>query len=1273
MNPLLANRLHPTLRRYRLVLLWRRLAIGWAGLALIGFGVLLACRYAQWGLPFNRWILGTLAAGIIGAIALRHYRKPTSPRLIAQEVERKFPDLEGLLLTAVQQDSAAFHTGFLQQQLLFDAVKHSRNHSWIDSVAASRLWLSRVGHFVCLGLFVGLVAAWAPYSGDKAGRLLGRNGLEITPGDITVERGSSVVVLARFGGLPPSAVELVTESANQETRRIPMVRSLADPIYGETLTEVTQDFRYHIEYSGQRSRDFSVAVFEHPRLERADATLTFPGYTHLEPKRIEDTRRVSAVEGTRLDLALQLNKPVSSARLVSRDTNQTVVPLAVDPQRPVANLNQFALLASGTYELQLLDANQRTNKLPVQFVFEVLKNRPPEIKMTAPRGDLRPSALEEIAFEGTVWDDFGVEAYGIAFTTADQETRSIELGKSAPAQQHRPFQHLLRLEDLGMQPDQVLSWHLWADDLGPDSQVRRTVGDLFFAEVRPFDEIYRESAGGSESPEQNSAEGNQSSDPGITRLADLQKQILTATWKLQRTGPANPVQYGTDIAVVRDAQAQALSQAERQQTRAQDLRAQTQWTVVAKDMRQALSHLKDAAESPSPLPKAVAAEQSAYQALLSLAGREHDVARARNRGQGQSSPQARQQRQIDQLDLKQSENRYETQSQARAPQSAERREELQTLQRLQELARRQQDLNDRFRELQSALAQARSEAEREEIRRRLKRLQEEEQQMLADMDELRQRLDRPENQSRLNEQRQQLDQTRRDVQQAAQAAGQGSPAQALAAGSRAQRQFEEMRDRMRQQSASQFADDMRQMRSDARETARRQNQIDEKLSEMASSQNRKLSDTDEQQSLVKDLDQQKERMRQLIDQATQISQQAENSENLLSRQLYDTLRQFDQNDVKPVQELQEELLRRGLMTRRLYERLQENEQQSRARTVGATAEMLRQGYLPQASQTSQKARDAVDDFKRGIERAAESVLGDETEALRLAQQELDNLVDQVQREANAGRAQANARSASTNRSLSGRQANAASTNIASSRPASTNVASQVASARPDSTNKPSTQSASTSRAGGEQANATRPPNNDNQNSPQASDQPSDQNPNQAGNRRSGRGQGEPIAQAGDNNESNRRTPASQPRTLQSARQYGGANPQRPVDPVGEWLDNNAQVNPGPITGADFAPWSDRLRDVEELLDEPDWRQEVASARERARELRIDYSRDRKKPDWAVVNLEVIKPLVEVRDRIADELSRRETQDPLMPIDRDPVPSRFSELVRRYYEELGRDR
>ena len=41
--------------------------------------------------------------------------------------------------------------------------------------------------------------------------------------------------------------------------------------------------------------------------------------------------------------------------------------------------------------------------------------------------------------------------------------------------------------------------------------------------------------------------------------------------------------------------------------------------------------------------------------------------------------------------------------------------------------------------------------------------------------------------------------------------------------------------------------------------------------------------------------------------------------------------------------------------------------------------------------------------------------------------------------------------------------------------------------------------------------------------------------------------------------------------------------------------------------------------------------------------------------------------------MTEELARRDSRESLVPIDRDPVPSKYVEHVRRYYEELGRSR
>ena len=93
--------------------------------------------------------------------------------------------------------------------------------------------------------------------------------------------------------------------------------------------------------------------------------------------------------------------------------------------------------------------------------------------------------------------------------------------------------------------------------------------------------------------------------------------------------------------------------------------------------------------------------------------------------------------------------------------------------------------------------------------------------MLADIDELRQRMENPENQARMGEARQQLDQTRSKVQQATEALDKEAVPDALASGTRAERELEQLRDDFRKKNSNQLTEEMRQMRSDARELAQK--------------------------------------------------------------------------------------------------------------------------------------------------------------------------------------------------------------------------------------------------------------------------------------------------------------------------------------------------------------------------------------------------------------------------------------------------------------------
>jgi hypothetical protein len=69
-------------------------------------------------------------------------------------------------------------------------------------------------------------------------------------------------------------------------------------------------------------------------------------------------------------------------------------------------------------------------------------------------------------------------------------------------------------------------------------------------------------------------------------------------------------------------------------------------------------------------------------------------------------------------------------------------------------------------------------------------------------------------------------------------------------------------------------------------------------------------------------------------------------------------------------------------------------------------------------------------------------------------------------------------------------------------------------------------------------------------------------------------------------------------------------------------------------------------------------------------FRGDYRQRGVTPPLDVLKQQVLTPLAQVRIWVQQELARRENANSLVPLDRDPVPDRYSDLVRKYYEKLG---
>ena len=1113
-------------------------------------------------------------------------RRQRSLHEAAIAIEHRWPDLDSRLVTAIDQRPEEGPGGFsfLQHEVITETLLHSHRHDWLAVVPSSRLNRARLQHVACLLMFA-IMFAGAVQTGHARSKLAkpvadsnntadpgDEYGLSIDPGDVEIERGSDLVVMARFDGRTPDEVILQATDASGKTLTQALSRSLDDPLFGCRLAAIETDLSYHITFDGIDSDAYQVTVFEYPQLLQADATVVHPEYTGLDDVTIEDVRRLSVIEGSQVTLQFLFNKPVAYAALTGegqREFELTSLNYASDCVIWTVTLSPQE---KQTFMLDLVDEVGRENKDSPEFVIDVIPNQPPELAITFPGRDVKVSPLEEMSIEADAHDDFGLQEVGLIYQLPGQEEKPLKLGDHADANAIVSLAHQMAMEEVEAQPNDLVSYYFYADDIGPDGHTRRTFSDLYFAEIRHFDEEYRE---GQSPPSQGGPPpGNTPAD----KLLELQRDIVNAIWTVIRRerGEKTTAEFADDVQMIDDSQRQALGIARELMATLEDALSQQHAGEAIEHMTSAAESLSSAVETDSTelLPGARTSAYDAYRALLKLQAREHVVSRSQS-GSQSSSQSSRQQlnEQLQQLELKNDRNRYENESQE---QPAADREQLQVLNRLRELARRQSGINDKIQELENALREAETDEEKEEIERQLKRLREEQQELMRDLDELEQRMNREQNRQQMAEARQQAMDVRENLRRTSEALEQGQLSRALSSGTRAERELEEMKEELREQTAGQFADAMRELRDDVQQMADQQEQLRQDLAgEKPSDQEgpRQLKD-DGADDLQERVDEQREELARLLEQIKQVVEESELSEPLLSKTLYDAIRKTRVD--RPDEALE------------------------------MTAQFLRHGLDREAVRAEAQARMGIEKLQAGVEKAASSVLGNEVGALRRAQGELEELAESIRDEL------------------------------------------------ADATPKEDTSSES-----GEAQSST----DTEQSSAQSSNQSSEENQS---------GSAQAATEPSDSNSS-------------SSKGLSSETPSRSSTPreLSSFLEQAAGGQPGggpasggphhPLTGTDFIKWSDRMRDVEEMVDDPELRSNIAQIRDRARQMRIDLKRDSKLPNWDLVKTSIYGPMLELQQQLAEEIARRAPSDDVVPIDCDPVPDRYTDLVERYYERLGSGR
>lgn len=1252
------------LRRRRLVI--AVLSVGAVGCALF---TALALFASWWSWPVLLGFFAVLClASLIGHVLVD--RGEQNLREIARRIEERHPDLRSALLAAMDQKPAEDGSlSFLQRKLLGEISEHAVKNRWVRQVSERRLLVAGWGQFLALVAFVAslwILLGEAPVGGPPEGAPpLAETPAEdpavsvrVEPGEVELEKGSRLVVEATFSGPAPASATLVHRHAGGETR-IPMQVGLDDRVFSSLLAKVDTDGSYRVEYGGDRSEDYPITVFELPRLSRADAVVTPPAYLGGDRKTIEDTAKITVMEGSVVEWRIRVNQPVAAGELFGDDGE--ILTLIPDPAESTLLTVSHEPLETKKYRLHLVDGEDRSNREPPWLTVNVRANTPPKLKVIFPGRDFEVSALQELPLEAEVWDDVEVLRSGLVYEQGENRVEIVLHDGPLAGEEKHSLETVIDIEKLGVRERDLITYHFWAEDRDKEGKVRRSASDQFFAEVRLFEEIVREGAAGG-------GAGGSPASGEAGELIRIQKDIVNAAWKLVRDHEAGKAfeSIAEDVAVVRDSQDLVIGKTEGVLGEVEDPEMRDALEKAKQAMLRTVTELATTAENLDGglLAPALGSAKEAYAELLRARARETQISMARDPSQGGASSQE-QQRNLN-LELEQKELKYEEQSVAEAPtQTPEQAENLAVLNRLKDLARRQEAIAEKIKELENQLQTA-NEEEKSEIERQLKRLQEEQRELLREMDDLAERMDSEENRADMAADREKLEETREKVQETAEKLESGDLADAANAATRAGEKLEEMKEEFREKTSRHFSGEMQALRDQTRTLSEQQKSLGEEVEQLASGEGEESLSPDRQKArgeLAQKIAEQAERLSGVLESMRTLSEQAEATEPILSDALYEAVREA--------------------ATGRIEESLEE------------ARDMAFYNRSAQARSAEAAAARGIEELKDRVEKAAEKILGNESDALRLARGELDKLIEEAEAEAERlagsegteeGRADdpTGSREGKPPGDEEGEKGLAEGEKEKGEGPTGSDgkEEGQAAEAREgQGEGKDKGESLAEKGKGKGKGDEQGEGKGKGEESPAAGQAESGKGKGRDPGQNAGEGRGGTPSDSRAEGVRDQGERVGRPLAAGGARGGGGALnkggddrdeglPTGPLTGSRFFDEATEERRPGPITGEDYEKWADRLGQVEEMFPQEDLRNAAARVRDEARAMRIDYRRDELPPGAATIERRIVEPLLELRRRVSEELAKLNRENPVAPIDRDPVPSEFRDLVRRYYEELG---
>jgi len=676
------------------------------------------------GIAFGRVaLLLALASAVVFGLALPLARLTRA--WAVRRAERANLDLEQRLTTFHERESKGVDP-FLEL-LAADTLAHMQTVQPASLVPDNRLFALGGAGLACAGVLAWMIAAAPGYVGYGASLLWtgGKSNaaplyaISVAPGNVTVRRNSDQLITAHVKGMHPDKARLFARYASasewEPVAMQAMPGSDADAAYQFVFAGLPENVEYYVSAGPLVSAHYKVRVVDLPSVKDISVTYKYPAWTGMKPVTEEHSGDLRAIEETDAEIEIQTDRPLKDGQL-ALDGGQTIQLIggANNIYRGTVQMQK-----DGAYHLSANDEGQAV-RLSEDYFIATDKSMPPEVSIARPGSDYRASPIEEVTVGVKAADEFGLKDMHLHYSVNGGADRDVSLLK-APGAKSADGAYTLPLEDFKLKPGDLVS--IYATSKDGHSEART---DISFIQVDPFEREFSQSQQG------GGGGGGAGGNSNQTEISKREKELIAATWKQQNDKTATPKDAAAQGQFLSDAQQKLRDQVNALSVRieSRDISAANrEFNDFNQDMQDAAAAMAPSADKlkNTQWKEAMPLEQKALQALLRAEAtfRQIQVAFGQAGGGSGGGNTGRDLASLFDLELDTEKNQYET-AQTASPAEQHEKEVEDTLQKLDALAKRQDDLANQQRNQQQSFEQR---WQQEMLRREAEQLQRQLEQM----------------------------------------------------------------------------------------------------------------------------------------------------------------------------------------------------------------------------------------------------------------------------------------------------------------------------------------------------------------------------------------------------------------------------------------------------------------------------------------------------------------------------------------------------------------